>query len=202
VKLPIDTSAIAFLCALAPEPVVDFETKRPRADENGEPLYVIQLLAMATAQPTCSRSRCPVSHRLPCATAPRSRSQAWSPSHGRWRTAPASRSGRPGSSRPWPPPRPANEGRDATPARETTEGPADRLLRAGPAPPPTKPGAPTPDPCIRNGARDALRSYCPRSRPGRTGRAGLPGVCDWLAHPLLLAPGRRRRRRRAGRALL
>ena len=45
-KLPIDTSAIAFLCALAPEPVIDFETKRPRADENGEPLYVIQLLAM------------------------------------------------------------------------------------------------------------------------------------------------------------
>jgi len=34
-KLPIDTSAIAFLCALAPEPLVDFETKRPRADEHG-----------------------------------------------------------------------------------------------------------------------------------------------------------------------
>ena len=45
-KLAIDTSAIAFLCAMAPEPVVDFETKRSRADENGEPLYVIQLLAM------------------------------------------------------------------------------------------------------------------------------------------------------------
>jgi hypothetical protein len=46
VKLPVDTSAISFLCALPPEPVVDFETKRPRADENGEPLYVVQLLAM------------------------------------------------------------------------------------------------------------------------------------------------------------
>jgi hypothetical protein len=45
-KLPVDTSAIAFLCALAPEPVIDFQTKQPRADENGEPLYVIQLLAM------------------------------------------------------------------------------------------------------------------------------------------------------------
>ena len=45
-KLPIDTSTIAFLCALAPEPVVDFETRRPKADENGEPLYVIQLIAM------------------------------------------------------------------------------------------------------------------------------------------------------------
>ena len=45
-KLPVDTSAIAFLCAVEAEPVVDFETKRPRADENGEPLYVIQLLVM------------------------------------------------------------------------------------------------------------------------------------------------------------
>src|SRR4029453_2283410 len=45
-RWPIDTSAISFLCALAPEPVLDFETKRPRADENGEPLYVIQLLVM------------------------------------------------------------------------------------------------------------------------------------------------------------
>jgi hypothetical protein len=46
-KLPVDTSAIAFLCAMPPEPVVDFETKRPRADENGEPLYVVQLIALA-----------------------------------------------------------------------------------------------------------------------------------------------------------
>jgi hypothetical protein len=46
VKLPIDTSAIAFLCAMPAEPVLDFETKRPRADDNGEPLYVVQLLAM------------------------------------------------------------------------------------------------------------------------------------------------------------
>jgi hypothetical protein len=46
VKLPVDTSAIAFLCAMPPEPVVDFETKRPRADDNGEPLYVVQLVAM------------------------------------------------------------------------------------------------------------------------------------------------------------
>ena len=45
-RLPIDTSAISFLCALAPEPVIDFETRRPKADENGEPLYVVQLLVM------------------------------------------------------------------------------------------------------------------------------------------------------------
>jgi hypothetical protein len=47
VKLPVDTSAIAFLCAMPPEPVVDFETKRPRADEHGEPLYQVQLVALA-----------------------------------------------------------------------------------------------------------------------------------------------------------
>src|SRR4030095_8611814 len=34
VKLPIDTSAIAFVCAMQAEPVVDFETRRPKADEN------------------------------------------------------------------------------------------------------------------------------------------------------------------------
>jgi hypothetical protein len=45
-KLPVDTSSIAFLCALEPEPVLDFETKRPRADENGEPLFVVQLIAL------------------------------------------------------------------------------------------------------------------------------------------------------------
>jgi hypothetical protein len=47
VKLPVDVSAISFLCAMAPEPVVDFETKRPRADENGEPLFTVQLVALA-----------------------------------------------------------------------------------------------------------------------------------------------------------
>jgi len=45
-KLPVDTSAIAFLCALEPQPVIDFETRRPKADENGEPLYAVQLIAM------------------------------------------------------------------------------------------------------------------------------------------------------------
>jgi hypothetical protein len=32
---------------MAPEQVVDFETKRPRADENGEPLFAVQLVALA-----------------------------------------------------------------------------------------------------------------------------------------------------------
>ena len=49
-KLPVDTSAIAFLCAVEAEPVVDFETKRPRADENGEPLYLVQLIALGEGE--------------------------------------------------------------------------------------------------------------------------------------------------------
>src|SRR5215212_8255492 len=45
-KLPVDTTSITFLCALEPQPLLDFETKQPRADENGEPLYLVQLIAM------------------------------------------------------------------------------------------------------------------------------------------------------------
>jgi hypothetical protein len=60
VKLPIDTSAIAFLCAMAPEPVLDFETKRPRADDNSKPLYVSQLLAMGHAR--CAQAEGAIPH--------------------------------------------------------------------------------------------------------------------------------------------
>ena len=49
-KLPVDTSAIAFLCALEPQPVLDFETRQPRADGNGEPLYVVQLIALGEGE--------------------------------------------------------------------------------------------------------------------------------------------------------
>jgi hypothetical protein len=48
-KLPVDTSAIAsaiaFLCALEPQPVLDFETRQPRADGN-----VVQLIALAEGE--------------------------------------------------------------------------------------------------------------------------------------------------------
>src|SRR5215203_4608268 len=49
-KLPVDTSAIAFLCALKPQPVLAFDTKQPRADENGEPLFVVQLIALGEGE--------------------------------------------------------------------------------------------------------------------------------------------------------
>ena len=49
-KLPVDTSAIAFMCALEPQPLLDFQSKQPRADENGEPLYVVQLIALGEGE--------------------------------------------------------------------------------------------------------------------------------------------------------
>jgi hypothetical protein len=137
VKLPVDTSAIAFLCAMPPEPVVDFETKRPRADENGEPLYVVQLVALAENSAEILAVKVPGMPASASARATPSRSSAWSPSRGRWATAPASPSARLGSSRRSRRPRPASSRREPQHARE---GPADRLLEAGPAPPPTRQG--------------------------------------------------------------
>ncbi len=46
-KFPIDVNQMMFVATARAEPVVDFETKRPKADENGEPLYAVQLAAIA-----------------------------------------------------------------------------------------------------------------------------------------------------------
>ncbi|MBI4897608.1 MAG: hypothetical protein HY827_04485 [Actinobacteria bacterium] len=48
-KLPIDTTGMMFMCATGPEPVLDFETKAPKADENGEPLYGVQVVTISEA---------------------------------------------------------------------------------------------------------------------------------------------------------
>ena len=45
-KLPIDTSRMTLLCATEPEPVVDFETKRPRVDETGVQIMQVGLVAL------------------------------------------------------------------------------------------------------------------------------------------------------------
>lgn len=45
-RLPIDTTNLAFICAGQPEPVVDFDTRRPKTDENGQPLFQVPLVAM------------------------------------------------------------------------------------------------------------------------------------------------------------
>lgn len=46
-KLPIDTSSMQFIGVLAPEQVLDFETKAPKTDNNGEVLWAVQVAAMA-----------------------------------------------------------------------------------------------------------------------------------------------------------
>lgn len=51
-RLPIDTSGMGFIAAGAPEPVVDFDTRRPKTDENGVQLFQVAVMAMTdgTAQ--------------------------------------------------------------------------------------------------------------------------------------------------------
>jgi hypothetical protein len=46
-RLPIDTRGMQLICVKDPEPVVDFETRAPRADANGEPLWTLDVLVMA-----------------------------------------------------------------------------------------------------------------------------------------------------------
>jgi hypothetical protein len=46
-KLPVDVSEFRFLVAVPPAPVMDFETKRQRADENGELLHTVQLVCLS-----------------------------------------------------------------------------------------------------------------------------------------------------------
>jgi len=42
--LPIDTSDVRFLVTSDPEQVLDFETKRPRADRDGQPIHSVDVL--------------------------------------------------------------------------------------------------------------------------------------------------------------
>jgi hypothetical protein len=46
-RLPIDTTNLGFICAGNPEAVVDFDTRRPKTDETGTPLFAVPLVAMA-----------------------------------------------------------------------------------------------------------------------------------------------------------
>jgi hypothetical protein len=45
-RLPIDTSAITFLAAAPPEPVLDYDSKAPKVDESGQGLFAVQLVAL------------------------------------------------------------------------------------------------------------------------------------------------------------
>lgn len=46
-RLPIDTSVMGFIAAGVPEPVVDFDSRRPKTDESGRALYAVAVMAMA-----------------------------------------------------------------------------------------------------------------------------------------------------------
>ena len=82
-KLPVDTSAIAFLCAVEPQPVLEFDTKQPRADENGEPLYLVQLIAMSEGAAEILAVKVPGHALGPPPGPPGQGAPAWSPSPGR-----------------------------------------------------------------------------------------------------------------------
>ncbi len=45
-RLPVDTSLMTLVAMAAPEPVVDFATRQPKADAAGLPLYTVQVAAM------------------------------------------------------------------------------------------------------------------------------------------------------------
>src|SRR5581483_922004 len=46
-KLPIDTNGMMFLAAGPAEPVVDFDSKAAKVDENGEAIYAVQVVVLA-----------------------------------------------------------------------------------------------------------------------------------------------------------
>ena len=45
-KMPIDTSAIEFVSAGPPDPVLDYETRTQKVDMNGKPLFNVQLFGI------------------------------------------------------------------------------------------------------------------------------------------------------------
>src|ERR1700684_3804682 len=47
-RLPIDTTSVRFAAAGSAEPVLDFETKAPKLDENGGALFSVPLFAAGT----------------------------------------------------------------------------------------------------------------------------------------------------------
>jgi hypothetical protein len=46
-RLPIDTVAVQFMSAGPAEPVLDFDTRAPKLDANGLPIYSVHLFAIS-----------------------------------------------------------------------------------------------------------------------------------------------------------
>ena len=49
-RLPIDTSGISFVVAEEPRPQTDFDTKRPKVNDDGEQLFAVNLLAKSAGE--------------------------------------------------------------------------------------------------------------------------------------------------------
>ena len=47
-RLPINTQNMQFIVATLPEAILDFESKQPRIDSNGQPLFAVGLIALGT----------------------------------------------------------------------------------------------------------------------------------------------------------
>ncbi|HKY49099.1 MAG TPA: hypothetical protein VJQ79_14075 [Acidimicrobiia bacterium] len=46
-KLPIDTTGMTFLAAGTAEPVLDYDSKTAKIDENGEAIFAVQVVVLA-----------------------------------------------------------------------------------------------------------------------------------------------------------
>ena len=71
-RLPIDTEAVRFVSAEPPEQALDFDTKQPLADAEGNLVFKVHLFAVGAGAVTRSPSRWPASPRA-WASSPRSR---------------------------------------------------------------------------------------------------------------------------------
>jgi hypothetical protein len=45
-RLPVDTTAVNFVAAGPPEPAIDFDTKLPKTNENGQVLFQVHLFSV------------------------------------------------------------------------------------------------------------------------------------------------------------
>lgn len=49
-RLPIDVTTITFLAVSEPEQMTEHESDKPRLDKDGQPLFVVRLVALAEGQ--------------------------------------------------------------------------------------------------------------------------------------------------------
>jgi hypothetical protein len=45
-QIPVKTDGVTYLAASSPEPVLDYATQTQRADEHGQPLFSVQIVAL------------------------------------------------------------------------------------------------------------------------------------------------------------